>query len=133
MYDKAKLAEILAACEKATPGPVTIKYDDLGDEFVLWAPIEIIGADKFRIVAYDGGLAPDDEWQVETLEANAKLIAFAFNDAPALARHCGELMEAAEDVIKANDIATNKERSMKTLTAAIDRLKQLLAEGSETK
>lgn len=103
--DRQAIETLLKLREKATPGPVTIKYEDLGDEIVCWAPIEIIGANNFRIVAYDGGLAPDDEWQVETLEANAALIVFAFNQASDLARK----------LLAAMDETTEKDRKIERL------------------
>jgi len=62
-----------------TPTPWTIKRHDLGDEEYCLVPQEIIGADKFKVVSSEGGLAPDSEWTKELLEANADFIVTACN------------------------------------------------------
>lgn len=41
-------------------------------------------------------MAPDDEWHVDTLEANAALIVFAFNQAPAMSRQLLAYMDVVE-------------------------------------
>jgi hypothetical protein len=60
-----------------TKRPWKIIYEDIGDEEICIVPIEIIGADGFRVVSREGGLAPDCEWHSDTLVANARLIAAA--------------------------------------------------------
>jgi hypothetical protein len=62
---------------KNTPAPWIIKKEDVGDEFCCVVPLEIIGADGFKVVSNEGGLAPNSEWKSETIEANANLIVAA--------------------------------------------------------
>ena len=67
--------EQLEALKKITPGPWDFETDDIGDETFLVVPIEIVGADGFKVVSYEGGLAPNSEWTKELLFANAIAIA----------------------------------------------------------
>lgn len=60
-----------------TPGPWTYKKQDIGDEVACVVPTEVIGADGFKVVSSEGGLAPDTTWSKELIYANACLIAAA--------------------------------------------------------
>lgn len=72
MLDITKLREL---CEKVTPGPWKVVKSDLGDENICYVPTEIVGADGFPVISYEGGLAPDCPWKRSTIEANAEFIA----------------------------------------------------------
>lgn len=98
MYDKAKLAKILAACEKATPGPWE------------WEPHQE-GMDHFTGPWYEpASIRIGDNYFVAfSLDADAQFIALARTALPALARQCEALMEVvktAEEVFKQIDLRT---------------------------
>jgi hypothetical protein len=64
----------------ATPRPWRYTTEDVGDEEVCRVPLEIYGADEFRVVANEGGLADANGfWNQETLHDNAQLIVDAVN------------------------------------------------------
>ena len=56
------------------PGPWKILRQDLGDEEIFFVPVEILAGNGKLVVAYEGGLAPNQEWTCEEVEGNASLI-----------------------------------------------------------
>ena len=56
------------------PGPWKILRQDLGDEDIFFVPVEILAGNGKLVVAYEGGLAPNQEWTCEEIEGNASLI-----------------------------------------------------------
>lgn len=56
------------------PGPWKILRQDLGDEEIFFVPVEILAGNGKLVVAYEGGLAPNQEWTCEEIEANGSLI-----------------------------------------------------------
>ncbi len=56
------------------PGPWKILRQDLGDEEIFFVPVEILAGNGKLVVAYEGGLAPNQEWTCEEIEGNASLI-----------------------------------------------------------
>ena len=59
---------------KHKPGPWKIREQDLGDEDVFMVPTEIYSSCGFPVISHEGGLAPDREWDIEEIKANARLI-----------------------------------------------------------
>lgn len=97
MITNKQIDEILAVRKKATPGPWTIKREDIGDEFFCYVPIEIIGSDGFPVVSTEGGLAPCNcSFTDELLEANAELIIATRTLLPALAADYKALLAVVE-------------------------------------
>lgn len=100
MYDKAKLAKILAACEKATPGPWE------------WEPHQE-GMDHFTGPWYEpASIRIGDNYFVAfSLDADAQFIALARTALPALARDYGALV----DELEAKDRELEELRRIKTI------------------
>ena len=71
------------------PGPWKILRQDLGDEEIFFVPVEILAGNGKLVVAYEGGLAPNQEWTREEIEGNGALI----EAAPDMLRALEEVMD----------------------------------------
>ena len=76
------------------PGPWKILRQDLGDEEIFFVPVEILAGNGKLVVAYEGGLAPNQEWTCEEIEGNASLIESAPDMLRALEAVSGESEES---------------------------------------